>query len=879
MAAINPEDLEKLKKFIDFVSANPLILNVPQLGFLKRFIEKFGGKVPEGEYQMPAGGKCPFGGDAKTETKTQPPPTQDDDAAEPVVEEESEESEVELDMEETSNVQLSEPNVLYLDEKPPKIVKSQRTTKTKKTNKIKVDKTKHKKPTKKSKSKMAAVTKETATDDGDDPLFTMDKPIKMEIDMDKSHKEHKDEEDYKHDDIEMSLMGLEERKYHSFDAKELCETQLKYESNEENVESEDDDDAYGDFQDDSEDSYKAASSSTTEDEEDDDEPLIVIAKGNGRRREKSKKMPRMERCRDACKQKCGQKFTIEQRQRMCQHFWSLTKEEKKQYLRQHIRAKVTRYIHLKKKTSKSCFAYYLDGEEVSPVNIDQKDKNLIRVCRKYFESTLHTSCYTIKKALEGYKPEPEFVVQQIKKQIEEVTPQQLLDPETGDLITIDAKAKKPETPASAANEPKPKRVRVRRKPGDPLPKRYPKPIKCQERCIHKCHTKFTEEERRQICDIFWSMDYKRRKDYILARIEKKEIEAVTTPEFRKSNRPPRTYHTRFYLGSGLQGDNKRVCQHFITSTLSISQKFISNAINYADKNTGCYTGSNSRRPHNAGTTKLKEEDKQLIQDHIRSYPTWIPPNKKSKTKYLHYSLSIQRMYLDYKDVCTAQQREIMSMYFYSKAFHDDFKLSFLIHPEPKRRCNLTNNPNISHYTGLEPGGMWLDVRGDKMDATHNNPGESSMNRALGYRATTTHINPAKRSKKTMATSTTTSTAVTLSAAFPDAYVLTDTNSSVGSLNNSAATQNLVVPAESTTSRITQPQFLSAFNFNQSLSYAHLLDPALNTSFICQPPTGAAASAAATAASVTRHEFNQNIYDSNNLPHAHSSSTSSLFRRS
>lgn len=56
MAPFSPEDLEKLKKFIEFVAQNPLILNTPQLGFFKKFIEKLGGKVPEGEFQMPAGG-------------------------------------------------------------------------------------------------------------------------------------------------------------------------------------------------------------------------------------------------------------------------------------------------------------------------------------------------------------------------------------------------------------------------------------------------------------------------------------------------------------------------------------------------------------------------------------------------------------------------------------------------------------------------------------------------------------------------------------------------------------------------------------------------------------------------------------------------------
>lgn len=54
-APFSPQDLNKLKFFIDFVEKNPLILNSPQLEFVKKFIEKFGGKLPEGEFTMPPG--------------------------------------------------------------------------------------------------------------------------------------------------------------------------------------------------------------------------------------------------------------------------------------------------------------------------------------------------------------------------------------------------------------------------------------------------------------------------------------------------------------------------------------------------------------------------------------------------------------------------------------------------------------------------------------------------------------------------------------------------------------------------------------------------------------------------------------------------------
>lgn len=55
-APIQHEDLLKLKSFIEFVDTNPTVLNMPQLQFVKDFVEKFGGKVPEGEFKMPETG-------------------------------------------------------------------------------------------------------------------------------------------------------------------------------------------------------------------------------------------------------------------------------------------------------------------------------------------------------------------------------------------------------------------------------------------------------------------------------------------------------------------------------------------------------------------------------------------------------------------------------------------------------------------------------------------------------------------------------------------------------------------------------------------------------------------------------------------------------
>lgn len=48
---INTEDVAKLKLFVEFISATPSLLNLPQLSFFKKFVEQLGGTVPEAEPQ------------------------------------------------------------------------------------------------------------------------------------------------------------------------------------------------------------------------------------------------------------------------------------------------------------------------------------------------------------------------------------------------------------------------------------------------------------------------------------------------------------------------------------------------------------------------------------------------------------------------------------------------------------------------------------------------------------------------------------------------------------------------------------------------------------------------------------------------------------
>lgn len=49
---INAEEISKLKMFVQFASAQPQILNMPQLEFFKKFVEQLGGECLRNYWQL-----------------------------------------------------------------------------------------------------------------------------------------------------------------------------------------------------------------------------------------------------------------------------------------------------------------------------------------------------------------------------------------------------------------------------------------------------------------------------------------------------------------------------------------------------------------------------------------------------------------------------------------------------------------------------------------------------------------------------------------------------------------------------------------------------------------------------------------------------------
>ncbi|XP_053664885.1 putative protein FAM10A4 isoform X2 [Anopheles marshallii] len=82
---ISPAELQSLKVLIDFCKLTPKLLNLPQLHFLKQFIESLGGKVPEGMPDLNSkvgSDKQESNGGTSAETKKEEEPIESDPESE-----------------------------------------------------------------------------------------------------------------------------------------------------------------------------------------------------------------------------------------------------------------------------------------------------------------------------------------------------------------------------------------------------------------------------------------------------------------------------------------------------------------------------------------------------------------------------------------------------------------------------------------------------------------------------------------------------------------------------------------------------------------------------------------------------------------------------
>nr|CAI5849169.1 unnamed protein product [Callosobruchus analis] len=200
----------------------------------------------------------------------------------------------------------------------------------------------------------------------------------------------------------------------------------------------------------------------------------------------------------------------------------------------------------------------------------------------------------------------------------------------------------------------------------------PQIVNCS-RCRFKCSENFSEEQRKQLCSSYWELeDFTGKKDFVLRNMK---ANIPQRQRHRKENAKVRSNAKVFYLLK--ENVPTRVCQNFFLKTISISNGPLNKAFKNRSKSTGLYSGSDKRGKH-VPSKKISQEDKQVITNHIESFPSTESHycRKSSQRKYLDARLSIAKMYALYKQLCEKDGHIPRSMTTYKRISCQEYNYSF-----------------------------------------------------------------------------------------------------------------------------------------------------------------------------------------------------------
>ncbi|CAG9769714.1 unnamed protein product [Ceutorhynchus assimilis] len=233
---------------------------------------------------------------------------------------------------------------------------------------------------------------------------------------------------------------------------------------------------------------------------------------------------------------------------------------------------------------------------------------------------------------------------------------------------------------------------------DELTAKAPQNVECTQ-CRFKCSDNFSEEERVQLCSSYWQLEvYSRKKDFILQNVK---ANVPQRQRHRNDNAKSRTNAKEFhFLKNGIA---TRVCQKFFLKTLSISNGPLNKAFQKKNDTTGLYNGDDKRGLH-IPSNKTTPEDKQIIKNHIESFPLTESHycRKSSERKYLDATLSIAKMYSLYKELCEKEGYIPKSITTYKRTFCQEYNFSFF---KPRKDqcavCMKYQDANADQKAALE----------------------------------------------------------------------------------------------------------------------------------------------------------------------------------
>ena len=135
------------------------------------------------------------------------------------------------------------------------------------------------------------------------------------------------------------------------------------------------------------------------------------------------------------------------------------------------------------------------------------------------------------------------------------------------------------------------------------------------KCKFKCDRTFTEEQRTDIFESFWSlMSYERQKDFVCSRVEEKGTKSYINEDGEKKQKMKQVHRKYTFQ---LNEESIQVCKNFFLATLSIGEAYVYHALE--KKSHGHFQG-HERRGKQKSVNKIDDEAINSVKAHINSFP-------------------------------------------------------------------------------------------------------------------------------------------------------------------------------------------------------------------------------------------------------------------
>lgn len=184
------------------------------------------------------------------------------------------------------------------------------------------------------------------------------------------------------------------------------------------------------------------------------------------------------------------------------------------------------------------------------------------------------------------------------------------------------------------------------------------------------------------------MQWPQKTHFIRTTVKRQPVKSKKSDHFPIMPLVKREYNHTYSLFDN-RGAQQSVCRDFFLNCLQVTPNRVHNALNSITKNPSATENRGKAAPSN----KTSEADRNIVRLFIESIPKYESHYGRadSQRKYLHFTLTIRKLYNKYKEERAFKNMKFVSYHIFRRIFKSDFNLSFkLRHTDTCRFCDEIN---------------------------------------------------------------------------------------------------------------------------------------------------------------------------------------------